>query len=72
MGKRFAQSFKIQAVEKTLNRHNDVSVKEITDTLGVGYSTLKKWVKGSLDPSFAITSGSDKGSMNKEKRPHDW
>jgi hypothetical protein len=34
MGKRFAQSFKIQAVEKTLNRHNDVSVKEIADNLG--------------------------------------
>ncbi len=72
MNQQFTQSFKIQAVEKTLNRHNDVSVKEIADTLGVGYSTLQKWVKRSIDPSFEITSGSDKGSMNKEKRPQDW
>ncbi|MGK0268837.1 MAG: transposase-like protein [Paraglaciecola sp.] len=42
MGKRFAQTFKIQAVEKTLNRHNDVNVKKIADTLGVGYSTVQK------------------------------
>jgi transposase-like protein len=46
MGKRFVQSFKIQAVEKTLNRHNDVSVKEIADTLGVGYSTVQKGQSG--------------------------
>jgi transposase len=72
MVKRFAQSFKVQAVEKTLNRHSDVSVKEIVDTLGISYSTLQKWVKRSVDTSFAITIESDKGSMNKEKLPQDW
>jgi transposase-like protein len=72
MSKRFTQSFKIQAVEKALSRHNDVSVKEIADALGIGYSTLQKWVKRSVEPSFEIISGGNQNNMNKERRPQDW
>ncbi|HIG64928.1 MAG TPA: IS3 family transposase, partial [Methyloprofundus sp.] len=43
MRARFTQSFKIQAVEKALERACDVSLKEIADDLGIGQSTLGKW-----------------------------
>ena len=72
MSQRFTQSFKIQAVEKTLNQHNGGSVKEMANSLGVGYSTLQKWVKRSTESSFEMVSGSNKNIMNKEKRPQDW
>ena len=42
MRARFTQSFKIQAVEKALERANGVTVKDIADDLGVGHSTLGK------------------------------
>jgi len=64
MNKRFTQSFKIQAVEKMLNRHNNINVKEMADTLGVGYSTLQKWMRRSLEPAFGMMSGSEKSTMN--------
>ncbi|HIL78536.1 MAG TPA: hypothetical protein EYG48_06480, partial [Methylococcales bacterium] len=44
MRARFTQSFKIQAVEKALERACDVSLKEIADDLGIGQSTLGKWI----------------------------
>ena len=42
MKARFTQSFKIQAVEKALERANDVSLKDIADDLRIGQSTLGK------------------------------
>jgi hypothetical protein len=39
MGIRHTQSFKTQAVEKALSRSPQTSLQELTDSLGVGYST---------------------------------
>jgi len=41
MKARFTQSFKIQTVEKALERANDVSLKNIADDLRIGQSTLE-------------------------------
>jgi transposase-like protein len=67
MSQKFTLAFKIQAVEKALSRSEGVSILDIAETLGVGYSTLQKWIVQSrnhqLEPAQAMT---------KEKRPQDW
>lgn len=69
MGIRQTQSFKIQAVEKALSRSTQTSLQEIADRLGVGYSTLGKWISKSRKHELE----SDYPSMKtKEKRPQDW
>jgi len=48
MKRKFTTSFKIQAVEKALSRNENTTLTEIANTLGIGTSTLSKWmVKGS-------------------------
>ena len=44
MKRNFTQSFKIQAVEKALNRGSETSLKEVSTSLGIGFSTLNKWI----------------------------
>ena len=44
MNQKFTQAFKIQAVEKALSRAEGISLIEIAESLGVGYSTLQKWI----------------------------
>lgn len=75
MRARFTQSFKIRAVEKALNRPEGTSLIEIVDTLGVGYSTLQKWIAQSRSQeleSVADDELSGLTNMTKEKRPQDW
>ena len=69
MGIRHTQSYKIQAVEKALSRSPQTSLQEIADSLGVGYSTLGKWISKSRKHELE-----DVGPMmkTKEKRPQDW
>ena len=70
----FTQSFKIQAVEKALSRSNATSLKEVSDTLGVGYSTLHRWIVNSRNQDFESVSTEgilSVGSKVKEKRPQD-
>jgi transposase-like protein len=72
---RFTQSFKIQAVEKALNRSDVTSLKEVSNTLGVGQSTLQKWIVKSRNHEFEAISANGASSisaMTKEKRPQDW
>ena len=38
----FSQSFKLQAVEKALSRQDDIQLKDVAESLGIGYSTLQK------------------------------
>ena len=75
MSTRFTQSFKIQAVEKALKRTEEISLSEIAETLGVGYSTLGKWItkarEHQLDP-VSEPGTSSLSRMTKEKRPQDW
>ncbi len=67
MSQKFTQAFKIQAVEKALNRAERISVLEIAESLGVGYSTLQKWIVKSKNHEFEPSQ-----PMTKEKRPQDW
>ncbi|NOR42459.1 MAG: transposase [Gammaproteobacteria bacterium] len=69
MGIRHTQSYKIQAVEKALNRSPQTSLQEIADSLGVGYSTLGKWISKSRKHELENVGPMMK---TKEKRPQDW
>jgi len=72
MVSKFTQSFKEQAVEKALQRKEGVCIKEIADTLGVGFSTLQKWIRLSKDQKLSPDSSNDRQAMTNEKRPQDW
>ena len=75
MRSRFTQSFKIQAVEKALNRNDGTSMKELAESLGIGYSTLETWIRKSRNQEFETdreTGLMDTPSKTKEKRPQDW
>ena len=56
MKAKFTQSFKIQAVKKALNRSNGTTVKKIADELGIGQSTLGKWIIKSRNNELEKTS----------------
>jgi len=71
----YSESFKRQAVEKALSRSEGTTIKEITESLGIGYSTLNNWMVKSRDQQFGSNSAQDServGGMSKEKRPGDW
>ncbi len=75
MRARFTQSFKIQAVEKALSRLEGTSLVELANSLGVGYSTLQKWIAKSRNQGFDFIPDNELLSltnMTKEKRPRDW
>ena len=72
MRARFTQSFKIQAVEKALERACDVSLKEIADDLGIGQSTLGKWIGLAQKQQLEPTQNTEVTRMTKSKRPQDW
>ena len=72
MRARFTQSFKIQAVEKVLERANGVTVKDIADVLGVGHSTLGKWIALARKQKLESMQDNKVPRMTKEKRPQDW
>ena len=75
MRAKFSQSFKVQAVEKALSRSNVTSLKEISDSLGVGQSTLQKWIVKARNQEFETVSNegiSSVGGRVKERRPQDW
>ncbi|WP_352260127.1 transposase, partial [Psychrobacter sp. TB55-MNA-CIBAN-0194] len=44
MKRKFTTSFKIQAVEKALSRNENSTLTEIANSLGIGASTLSKWI----------------------------
>ena len=75
MRARFNQSFKIQAVEKALSRSDMTTLKEVADSLGVGHSTLNRWMVQSRHQEFEPVTDNEISSvrlMSKEKRPQDW
>jgi len=72
MKKIFSNSFKIQAVEKALNRSNGTTLKEIALSLGVGCSTLDKWIIKARNQEFEIASPDEINRMTQDKRPQDW
>lgn len=64
----FSQEFKVQSVEKALSRNPEQSLKALANDLGVGYSTLQKWIRLARDNQPEISTS----SMSKEKSPHAW
>jgi len=72
MSPRFSQSFKKQAVEKTLNRPDNTTLKEVADSLGVGLSSLSRWIFEAKNQQLETVLPNENSYMSKEKRPQDW
>jgi transposase-like protein len=72
MSLKFNQSFKVQAVEKALNRGEGVGIENIAKELGVGFSTLQKWIRLSKDQNLEHPLPEQRQAMTIEKRPQDW
>ena len=75
MKAKFSESFKVQAVEKALNPTSRSSQKDLSEELGIGYSTLQKWIRQSREQVLEIQPESEainRRVMMKEKRPQDW
>jgi len=72
MRAKFNQSFKIQAVEKSLNRDKNTTLTEIANSLGVGSSTLGKWITKAKNQEFETVSQNEITNMIDDKRPQDW
>lgn len=75
MRTRHSQSFKMRAVEKALNRADGTTLTEIIDELGIGRSTLSKWVRDARNNELGKLTGSgilSSRKKKKEKRPQDW
>jgi transposase-like protein len=70
MTKKFTQAFKIQAVQKALNQAETVKLKDIALGLGVGYSTLQKWIADAKKHKLDLPINWN--DMSTEKRPQDW
>ena len=72
MRTRFNQSFKIQAVEKALSRSSGTTLKDVASSLGVGCSTLEKWIVKARNQEFDRVSPAEVNRMTQDKRPQDW
>jgi transposase-like protein len=76
MSQKYTEGFKIQAVEKALNRTSEISLPEMAKTLGISRSTLQRWI--SQFKNHQLETISDKPPSlvptmtEKEKRPQDW
>ncbi len=72
MSVKYSQSFKTQAVEKALNRPEGTGIKQIAESMGVGYSTLERWIVQSRNQAFESATDSTSRTPPSQKRPHDW
>ncbi len=75
MSTRHTPSFKMQAVEKALSRATGITLKEIVDELGIGSSTLGKWMRDARNNDLESTAGGGilmSSDKRREKRPQDW
>jgi transposase-like protein len=65
----------MQAVEKALSRSAGTTLKEIVDELGIGSSTLGKWMRDARNNDLECTTGDGilmSSDKRREKRPQDW
>jgi transposase len=76
MSQKYTEGFKIQAVEKALNRSLEISLTEMAKSLGISRSTLQRWITQSknhqLENISTNTQSLDPTMTKKEKRPQDW
>ncbi len=73
MSQKFTQGFKIQAVEKALNRSPEIPLVKMAETLGVSRSALQRWITQSRDHQLESNSTTEPfpqiNMTTKEKRP---
>ncbi len=72
MSQKFTEGFKIQAVEKALNRSPEITLVEMAETLGVSRSALQRWITQSKNQELETPLTPMPTMTNKEKRPQDW
>lgn len=69
MGKRQSTEFKLNAVDKALQRRGEQTLESVATELGIGYSTLTRWMS-------AVTTGKLTApsipSASPSRRPEDW
>lgn len=71
MRAKFSRSFKMQAVQKALGRADGCGLEEFAHGMGVGYSTLQKWIRQSKNQELDFAQ-TDVNTMKNERRPQDW
>ncbi len=64
---KFTKSFKIHSVEKAFSRAEDVSLKVLSDSLDVGYSTLQLWIQQYKNHELETVSAGETQIMANEK-----
>lgn len=72
MSQKFTEGFKIQAVEKALNRSSEITLVEMAEILGVSRSALQRWITQSKNHELETSSFPISTMINKEKCPQDW
>jgi len=76
MSQKYTEGFKIQAVEKALNRSPEISLTEMANTLGISRSALQRWITQSKNHQLETISANAPllvpTMTEKEKRPQDW
>jgi len=72
MSVQYSQEFKKQAVEKVLLKADNVTIKDIADSLGVNLSSLNRWRVQAKNQEFEIYSSNEINKMTQDKRPQDW
>ena len=73
MSQKYTEGFKIQAVEKALNRSPEISQTEMAKTLGISRSTLQRWITQFKNPQLETISDTPPSLVptmtEKEKSP---
>jgi len=76
MSQKYTEGFKIQAVEKALNRSAEITLTEMAEQLGVSRSALQRWItqsKNHLLEDVLVNNNALVPTMTTtEKRPQDW
>lgn len=67
MGKWQSTAFKLNAVEKALGRHEDETLEHVAQQIGIGYSTLTRWMTQVNTGKLTTTI-----STSASRRPEDW
>ena len=52
----YSQQLKVQSVSKALNRGENQTIKDVSLKLGVGFSTLQKWIRLAKDNQLEKSS----------------
>ncbi len=71
MRTKFTQAFKEQAVQKVLSRKDGRSRNEFAREMGVGYSTLQRWIRQAKNQELTSPLA-EENTMKHERRPQDW